>query len=171
LWLRSPSPDATRAAGRLLGKAFGPEGGVVALTGPLGAGKTLFVKGLAEGLGIAPELVASPTFVIAAEYPLGRGRVLCHVDLYRLATAEELDETGFRDSLVPGNVVAIEWSDRLPGALPPDRLTVAIGPGTGGSQRVLDAIASGPVARSLLERWRAEIETTARASGLESSSA
>jgi tRNA threonylcarbamoyladenosine biosynthesis protein TsaE len=140
---------------------------VIALVGALGAGKTLFVKGLAEGLGIPPELVASPTFVIAAEYPLGGGRALCHVDLYRVASAAELDATGFPDSLAPGNVVAIEWGDRLPGALPEDRLTVAIRPGAGGSQRVLDAIASGPVARSLLERWRSEIDRATRDTGLE----
>jgi tRNA threonylcarbamoyladenosine biosynthesis protein TsaE len=166
LWLHSRSPDATRAAGRLLGRAIGSGGGVVALQGSLGAGKTLFVKGLAEGLGVAPEQVASPTFVIASEYPLAGGRALCHVDLYRVASAHELDDTGFPDTLAPGNVVAVEWSDRLPGALPADRLTVAIGPGSGDSQRMLDAIASGPAARSLLERWRAEIERTA-APGLE----
>jgi tRNA threonylcarbamoyladenosine biosynthesis protein TsaE len=144
---------------------------VIALVGALGAGKTLFVKGLAEGLGVPPERVASPTFVIAAEYPLAGGRVLCHVDLYRLSSAGELDATGFPDSLAPGNVVAVEWGDRVPGALPEDRLTVTIRPDVGASQRVLDAIASGPAARSLLERWRAEISRAARATGLELSSA
>jgi len=158
LRLRSPSPDATRAAGRLLGRAFGLRGGVLALVGPLGAGKTLFVKGLAEGLGVAPALVSSPTFVIANEYPLAAGRTLCHVDLYRVASAAELESAGFLDQHAPGNVVAVEWSDRLPEALPADRLTVEIAPGDGDSQRVLDAIASGPVARSLLARWREAIE-------------
>jgi tRNA threonylcarbamoyladenosine biosynthesis protein TsaE len=140
---------------------------VVALVGPLGAGKTLFVKGLAEGLGAAPEQVASPTFVIASEHALPGARVLYHVDLYRLASAAELDDTGFRDSLAPGNVVAVEWGDRLPGALPDDLLAVTIRPGPGDSQRVLDAIASGPAAQSLLERWRAEIDRAPRTTGFE----
>ena len=167
MWLRSPSPDATRAAGRLLGRAFGSRGGVVALVGPLGAGKTVFVKGLAEGLGVPPALVSSPTFVIANEYPLTGGRVLCHVDLYRVASARELEDTGFLDHLAPGNVVAVEWSDRLPGALPAARLTVVLAPGAGDSQRVVNAIASGPDARSVVQRWRAAIAGSARDTGLE----
>ncbi|MGH0029534.1 MAG: tRNA (adenosine(37)-N6)-threonylcarbamoyltransferase complex ATPase subunit type 1 TsaE [Myxococcota bacterium] len=160
MWLPSPTPDDTRAAGRCLGRAIGAEGAVVALSGPLGAGKTLFVKGLAEGLGLDPAAVSSPTFVIANEYPLpdAAGRVLAHVDLYRLTGEAELEATGFLDWLVPGNVVAVEWSDRLPGALPADRLEIRIEKTHEGSQRKLNAIASGPGAEKLLERWRAALE-------------
>ena len=64
----SPDAEATRAIGRELGRAIGADGLVLALVGPLGAGKTVFVKGLAEGLGVEPRAVSSPTFVIAQQY-------------------------------------------------------------------------------------------------------
>ena len=65
----SQSPDHTLRAGALLAEAIGDDGLVVALDGPLGAGKTVFAKGLAAGLGIDPAAVTSPTFTIAGEYP------------------------------------------------------------------------------------------------------
>lgn len=99
-------------------------GFVVALEGPLGAGKTEWVKGLAQGFGIEPDLVVSPTFVIANEYDARRR--LVHADLYRLEHAGELDAAGLGDWLAPGQVVAVEWADRFPGALPDDRIVVRI---------------------------------------------
>jgi tRNA threonylcarbamoyladenosine biosynthesis protein TsaE len=83
-------------------------GAVVLLDGPLGAGKTAFVRGLAEGLGCDPEAVTSPTFTIVQQYS---GRVtLQHVDLYRLR-AEEVTDLGL-DELLEDAVVAVEWPDR-----------------------------------------------------------
>ena len=86
-------------------------GDVLLLSGPLGAGKTAFVRGLAGGLGIDPGEVSSPTFTLVHEYRGGRLR-LFHADLYRLGTAGAedlgLDELGVRDG-----VLAIEWPDRL----------------------------------------------------------
>jgi tRNA threonylcarbamoyladenosine biosynthesis protein TsaE len=86
-------------------------GDVLLLSGDLGAGKTTFVRGLAEGLGIDPADVSSPTFTLLHEYRGGR-LALYHADLYRLdKTATEdlgLEETGVRDG-----VLAIEWPDRL----------------------------------------------------------
>jgi tRNA threonylcarbamoyladenosine biosynthesis protein TsaE len=91
-------------------------GAVLLLSGNLGAGKTAFVRGLAEGLGIDPEEVSSPTFTLIHEYRGGR-LTLYHVDLYRLerAAAEDLglDELGVRDG-----VLAIEWPNRLSHTLP-----------------------------------------------------
>lgn len=167
---RSPSPEATHAAARALAgsvaESMGAEGLVVALCGPLGAGKTAFVKGLAAGLGIDPAGVASPTFVIASEYEsaVGAGPVrrLAHVDLYRVESAGELDAAGFQDLLEPGALVAVEWADRLPEALPPERLEIRIRwadpepePETrAGGDRELSVEARGSAAEAALARWR-----------------
>ena len=153
----SRSPEETRAAARTLAAAVDPRGLVVALIGPLGAGKTVFVKGLAEGLGVDPASVASPTFVIASEYAAPSGRRLAHVDLYRVNSAGELEAAGFLDLLEPGAVVAVEWADRIPEALPPDRIELRIerdGAEGEPTRRVLNAVAFGDVAGAALARWR-----------------
>ena len=128
---------------------------VVALVGPLGAGKTEWVKGLAEGLGVDPRLVASPTFVIASEYP--GPRRLAHVDLYRIESEAELEATGFVDLLAPGTVVAVEWADRLPAALPADRNEVRIARSGAGAEaaeeRDVELRATGPVAETVIGEW------------------
>jgi competence ComEA-like helix-hairpin-helix protein len=83
------------------------------------------VKGLAEGLGVEPRAVSSPTFVIAQQYALPSGpEVLHHVDLYRLESAQELESIGFSDLFAPGSVLAVEWADRFPGALGRDVLRI-----------------------------------------------
>ncbi len=103
------SDRETEEVGRDLGERLGP-GSRVHLVGDLGAGKTAFVRGLAEGLGLDPEDVSSPTFTLIQEY---RGRVpLFHVDLYRLAPGEVAD-LGL-DALAADGVLAIEWAERLP---------------------------------------------------------
>ena len=104
------SPEETERLAARLAADLAP-GAVLRLTGPLGAGKTAFVRGLARGLGIDPDDVSSPTFTLIHEYRGGRLR-LFHADLYRLgrAAAEDLglDELGVEDG-----VLAIEWPDRL----------------------------------------------------------
>jgi tRNA threonylcarbamoyladenosine biosynthesis protein TsaE len=93
-------------------------GDFFSLEGPLGAGKTAFVKGLAEGLGCAPDAVSSPTFTLVHEY--GGGRLpLVHMDLYRLESVDELAALGFDDLAESSNVLAIEWGDKFPAVLPP----------------------------------------------------
>ena len=105
------SETETAAAGREFASRVQP-GDVVLLTGDLGAGKTAFVRGLAEGLGIDAGEVTSPTFTLIQEYTGGR-LPLYHVDLYRLKPIE-VDDLGL-DELTSGHgVTAIEWPDRLP---------------------------------------------------------
>ena len=154
---RSSSPEATAAAATALAAVVGDAGLVVGLSGPLGAGKTHFVKGLAAGLGLDPAAVSSPTFVIANQYP-GGARPLAHVDLYRLEDEAELENTGFLDMLEPGAVVAVEWADRLPAALPDERLEIRIErPGAGDSappdSRIVTAGATRRGPRAALDAW------------------
>jgi tRNA threonylcarbamoyladenosine biosynthesis protein TsaE len=154
----SPSPEATHAAARRLAEAIAPGGLALALVGPLGAGKTAFVKGLAAGLGIDPADVASPTFVIASEYEAARGLRLAHVDCLRVESEAELEAAGFLDLLVPGVVLAVEWSDRFPAALPADHLELRLAREPGApTRRALDAVAFGPAAEAALARWRAAL--------------
>lgn len=88
-------------------------GDVVAIDGELGAGKTRLVRGIAEGLGIAPERAHSPTYVLANVYESDAGARLVHVDAYRLVGAADLEELGW-DRLDDGaSVVVVEWAERL----------------------------------------------------------
>jgi tRNA threonylcarbamoyladenosine biosynthesis protein TsaE len=89
-------------------------GDVLLLSGNLGAGKTAFVRGLAEGLGVAPEEVSSPTFTLVHEYQ-GEKLTLYHADLYRLERAAT-DDLGLEE--LERGVLAVEWPDRLTHALP-----------------------------------------------------
>jgi len=127
---------------------------VVVLSGPLGAGKTLFAKGLAQGLGVAPDEVTSPTFAICSEYELADGRRIAHLDGYRLDSTAELEGAGFLDLLVPGTIVLIEWGERFRDALPADRLEIEISrPSEAPTQRCLEAVASGGAAAGALAQW------------------
>ncbi|MCB1246442.1 MAG: tRNA (adenosine(37)-N6)-threonylcarbamoyltransferase complex ATPase subunit type 1 TsaE [Acidimicrobiia bacterium] len=116
----SNSPDETLRLGRRLA-ALLTAGDVVLLTGPLGAGKTLFVSGVAEGLGIA-ERITSPTFLIARVYRDGF-LPLVHADVYRLGSMAEFDDLGILDDGADGAVV-IEWGEAVADAIPEDRLVI-----------------------------------------------
>ena len=107
----------TRLAGRQLAASL-RGGEVLSLEGPLGAGKTTFVKGLAQGLGCGADEVSSPTFTLVHEYPSGR-LPFVHLDLYRLDEPQELAALGFDDLLTGQTIAAIEWGDKFPEALPP----------------------------------------------------
>lgn len=168
----SPDPETTRHLASLLGLSIGEGGLVIGLIGPLGAGKTVFVKGLAEGLGVEPSSVSSPTFVIAQQYPVPaeatpRPHVLHHVDLYRLESEDELDAIGFSDLFDAGSVVAAEWSDRFPDVLGPERLEIELeGPSlaeeTSKHGRTARIRAYGEVAEAALEDWVERAERGAR---------
>lgn len=151
----SRAPEHTLAAAQKLAESIEEVGLVLALVGPLGAGKTLFVQGLARGLGIDPSRVTSPTFVIAGEYPSQDGRRLHHLDLYRVQSVFELEQAGFLDLLEPGVVVAIEWADRFAAELPRDHLWLEIARIHGGDEgeRSLRARSRGSNAQAVLSRW------------------
>jgi len=118
-------PDATRALGRVLGGAVAG-GDVIALVGPLGAGKTTLVQGIGEGVGVPPDVaVNSPTFAVCAEYP--GTPALLHVDLYRLESAEEADAIGLPERLgEPDTLAVVEWADKIPEILPPHTLWIRL---------------------------------------------
>ncbi len=103
------------------------------LYGDLGAGKTVFVRGLAEGLGVQRDEVTSPTFTLLREHQGGRLR-LVHVDLYRLIDPLEIEELGL-DEIGTDGVVAIEWADRLLRSLP-ETIDVEIRHGEGDTRTI-----------------------------------
>ena len=138
--LTSRSEAATRAIARALSAELAP-GTVLLLSGDLGAGKTAFVKGLAEGLGIEPADVTSPTFTLVHEYRGGR-LPLIHVDLYRLDRAD-LDDVGMDSELAETGVVAIEWAERL---IRPVRGTAVRIVDRGGNVREVEIGGSGEAA-------------------------
>jgi len=123
----------TRAIASRLAAGLGP-GAVVLLSGDLGAGKTAFVRGLAEGLGIEPGEVTSPTFTLVHEYRGGR-LPLIHVDLYRLE-ASDLDTIGLDEDLAAKGIVSVEWPERL-SRRTPDAIEVRIAD-RGGDNRMIE---------------------------------
>jgi tRNA threonylcarbamoyladenosine biosynthesis protein TsaE len=124
----------TDRLGAALASAFGP-GTVVGLIGPLGAGKTRLVRAIAQALGVVPEDVSSPTFVLIQEYE-GTWPIF-HFDTYRLKNAEEftaLDPAGYFGQR---GVCLIEWADRVADDLPPDAWSITIGPTGPETRRVI----------------------------------
>ncbi len=122
--VRSRSAAETQRIGEALGRALAP-GDVVALEGPLGAGKTCFAGGIARGLDVPPDVpVTSPTFVLVAEYP-GRAP-LRHADFYRAESHARLLDAGFDDLFDGAGVVVVEWPELLPEALPRERLWIRL---------------------------------------------
>jgi tRNA threonylcarbamoyladenosine biosynthesis protein TsaE len=133
LTLTATTAADLQAIAERLGRALAV-GDVLALVGPLGAGKTTFVQGMARGMDVPPERhVASPTFALVNEHP---GRVpLVHADLYRINDPRELEELGLADAFDRA-AVAIEWLDRFPDAAPAERLTIEIAIAADGTRTV-----------------------------------
>lgn len=116
------SPEETEALGKRIGAVLsGNE--TIALFGGLGMGKTAFVRGLAEGLGLDSREVSSPTFAIVHEHE--GAKMLYHFDMYRVGSWDDLYSTGFFDYLGNG-VVVTEWSENIEEALPDDSITIEI---------------------------------------------
>jgi tRNA threonylcarbamoyladenosine biosynthesis protein TsaE len=109
------SEEETRAIGQSLAADLLPDG-VLLLSGDLGAGKTVLARGVAEGLGIDPGEVQSPTFTLIREHR-GSGGRLVHVDLYRL-DADQAGALGLEELLAGPGVKVVEWAERLPFAVP-----------------------------------------------------
>ncbi|MDE2180071.1 MAG: tRNA (adenosine(37)-N6)-threonylcarbamoyltransferase complex ATPase subunit type 1 TsaE [candidate division NC10 bacterium] len=136
----SASPEQTRALGEAVGRLAGA-GDVIALIGELGTGKTLFVWGLACGLGVDPATyVSSPTFTIMHRY---RGRLpLYHIDLYRIETPEAFAGLGLDEYLQGDGVAAIEWAEHGWGMLPKEMLTFRLRH-TGSDTRAIEIVPVG----------------------------
>ena len=147
LTLDLPDLGATTRFGRALGSLLFP-GAVVALVGPLGAGKTHLVRAVAEGLGIADSrVVSSPTFVLIQEY---QARLpVYHFDTYRLADEASFLDLGAAELLEGDGVCLVEWADRVPGALPADHLRIRL-EAIGDTTRRAHLEATGPRHEGLL---------------------
>lgn len=145
----SRSPAATLALGAALGRLLDP-GDFVGLVGELGAGKTLFVRGVAEGAGVDRSQVSSPSFAIISAY---RGRLtLYHADLFRLRDYDEVYATGFTDLPGADGAIVVEWLDRVPRAALREMLLVSFET-LGGQRRRLNAQAYGARYCALLQQW------------------
>lgn len=149
----STNTEETKRLGAALSAHLQP-GDTITLNGDLGAGKTQFVQGVAEALGVAGE-VTSPTFNILLSYENGHVP-LNHFDLYRLEDASELDDIGFWEVLEAGGASFIEWAEKFPDEMPDDSLEVCITASSDGT-RYVEARARGPRSEELLGAWQREL--------------
>ena len=118
----SHSVEETERLGAELARELRP-GDVVTLIGEIGAGKTTFARGLAQGLGIPAASVASPSFVLVRQYSSGR-MPLYHADLFRLDNLPQAANVGLEECYEAGGVTLIEWGNKVPGVLPEEFLEV-----------------------------------------------
>ena len=117
----SRSPKKTQQLGMKVARHLQPND-VIALTGQIGAGKTTFVQGVAQGLGVPLSSVGSPSFVLVREY---RGRMpIHHADLFRLERLPEAATVGLEEYYESDGVTLIEWANKLPGVLPEQFLEI-----------------------------------------------
>ena len=119
------SPTETKEWAEALAKAITPPK-ILALFGNLGAGKTTFIQGLAQGLGIRGR-VLSPTFIFIRPYKLSKGYKFYHVDLYRLDSEKDVEAIGLNEILQDKNaIVAIEWPEKIENLLPKGMISIKI---------------------------------------------
>lgn len=134
---QTQSPAETMQRAKEFAQTLRP-GDVVALYGGLGAGKTAFVRGLAEGLGLDPREVSSPTFALINEYE-EKHITLCHFDMYRVEGEDSLESTGYFDYLRRRDcILAVEWSENIREFLPREHIVVAIRPGKDENRRIIE---------------------------------
>ena len=131
----SSGAEQTRAIAAEFCRAL-PPGSVVALHGDLGAGKTCFVKGMAEALGIDPARVTSPTYTLLHEYE--GDRLLVHADLYRLENENDAVRIGLDEAIDSDAITVIEWPSRAAGLLPPRTRHVTLTPGASPDERLIE---------------------------------
>lgn len=123
MMIESRSERETFALGKKIGEQAGP-GQIFALLGDIGVGKTIFTKGLAEGLGIT-EPVSSPTFTIVQIYEEGR-LPFYHFDVYRIGDPEEMEEIGYEDCFFGNGVCLVEWANLIEELMPPETVWITI---------------------------------------------
>jgi len=157
--LVSISHRHTDRLGQVIGRAL-RGGETIALYGPLGAGKTALVRGIAQGLGASPTAISSPTFVVIHEYDQGR-LPLAHVDLYRIRSPRELESTGLIEYFSGQTVTAIEWADKGLAALPQDRIEITLNHRAARS-RTIQLSATGPKSDEILAHLRMQYSKTSR---------
>ncbi|MEN3315560.1 MAG: tRNA threonylcarbamoyladenosine biosynthesis protein TsaE [Acidimicrobiaceae bacterium] len=134
------SVDDTKALASAVSELVGP-GDLIVLAGDLGAGKTAFTQGLAQGLGVT-EPVTSPAFVLVRSYA---GRLaLAHIDVYRLDHLQEVFDLGISEIVDSGGVTVVEWGDVVTPALPADLLEVRLDQGDADDDRRLVFDGVGP---------------------------
>jgi len=155
------SAAETHVIGKALGEACA-EHEVMALVGPLGAGKTCLVRGIAEGLGVPTELVTSPTFVLIHEYA---GRLpLYHADLHRLEERDAVNGLGLEEYTETPGVTVIEWAEKAPGVLPRDHLWITLDH-LGGDRRRVALYPRGARSAELTARAVARLAALPRTEG------
>jgi tRNA threonylcarbamoyladenosine biosynthesis protein TsaE len=142
--------------GARLAALLGP-GDLVVLSGPLGAGKTTLVQGIAEGLKVRGP-ITSPTFVIARVHPsLAGGPALVHVDAYRIGGRLEVDDLDL-DASLEESVTVVEWGEGLVEGLADDRLEIRIEPADGTEERLVRLVPIGPRWAGVSAQWSAVAE-------------
>ncbi len=155
--MKTNGQDQTLHLGRICGELLEP-GSIIALIGDLGTGKTVFVRGVARGLGVGEgEEITSPTFVLVNEY---QGRLpIYHIDLYRLQHGYEVEELGWEELIFSSGVTLIEWAEKILPLLPGERMEVHL-EWVNAVERKLMVVGRGGVAqgwvRSLEEKWMKE---------------
>ncbi len=128
----SQSEEETKALARRLATLL-PEGALISLTGPLGSGKSVIAKGIAEALKIE-EAIVSPTFTLVQEY--AGSLPLTHLDLYRLEGTDDFEGIGGEELLYGGGFVVIEWGEKIEELLPPSAIKVILEIGPSGERKI-----------------------------------